>query len=160
MGLTLKLTRLGRSPSSLSCWTDSVNLDAVLDAARRWARSNSRIRAVALVGSHVRNTPRADSDIDLVVLSVDPDALADDSSWFGRFGSVALVRSQTWGVVLERRLQTAAGLEIEVNIAPLTWAVDDPVDPGTRQVVRGGGCRIIYDPDNLPERLLRSIGSN
>jgi len=44
------------------------------------AKMHQDIRDVAMVGSHARRTARPDSDIDLVVLAVNPEAFRADGS--------------------------------------------------------------------------------
>ncbi len=41
-----------------------------------------------------------------------------------------------------------SGLEIEFGIGSPTWAATDPLDPGTKRVIRDG-LHILYDPDGL-----------
>ena len=47
------------------------------------------------------------------------------------------------------------GLEVEVGVAPPSWATTDLVDPGTRGVVEDG-MRIGYDPERISGRLADS----
>jgi len=137
-------------------------VDATLDDRRRevdrllpdlaaWARSHDEVDAVALVGSYARGAARASSDVDVVVLSAAHAVLADDLAWFRRVrpGS-ALLRSATWGPVLERRFRLTSGLVVELGLAPPAWA-DLPLDAGTRRVLRDG-YRILHDPRGLLRR--------
>jgi uncharacterized protein len=133
-----------------------VEVDAILNAARGWALADQRIRAVALVGSHARGSARPDSDIDIVVLSDHRDELAEDTAWFDRFGPAQLIRRESWGVLIECRLRRSDGTDVEVGIAPLTWADTHPIDPGTQAVIDDGGCRVVYDPDSRLAALLRA----
>ena len=117
----------------------------------RWARSRPDVDAVALVGSYARGQARTSSDVDLVVLGPGTADLAADPAWFGvlRPGG-DLVRSATWGPLLERRFRLPSGLVVEVGLAPSTWA-DVPLDPGTRRVLRDGH-RVLHDPHGLLRR--------
>jgi len=129
----------------------------MLAAVSRWAASDPRIRGVTLVGSRARGKARSDSDVDFVVLTEAHEALGGDTSWYSTFGSVELVRSEQWGQLAERRLRRPSGLEVEIGIAPVTWAKVDPIDSGTREVVSHGGCEILYDPDGLLAALMRAV---
>jgi uncharacterized protein len=104
------------------------------------------IRGLALVGSWARGSARADSDVDLVVLTSHPDRYLADDDWTAALGDAEVLDTQAWGVLTERRLLLKGGLEVEVGIAEPTWAATDPVDPGTRRVVTDG-LRILHDPD-------------
>jgi predicted nucleotidyltransferase len=57
-----------------------MGMDAapIIDAIVIWATAEPTIKALALVGSHARGTARADSDIDLVLLTTHPRAFRDD----------------------------------------------------------------------------------
>jgi predicted nucleotidyltransferase len=128
------------------------------EVAAIWADEDSSLRAVGLAGSYARNAARADSDVDLVVLAIDPQRLLDDDAWHRRFGDVRLVRAERFGVLIERRLQLPSGLEIEVGIVSTSWASIDPVDAGTRKVVQDG-FRILHDPDGHLKRLVETVGA-
>jgi len=132
--------------------------DRVFDLAVTGAEGESSFRAIGLAGSYARRAARTDSDVDLVVLAEDPRQLLEDDEWHRRFGDVELVRSEEFGVVVERRLRLPSGLEIEVGIAPTSWAATDPVDAGTHRVVREG-FRILVDRDRLLARLVQSVST-
>jgi hypothetical protein len=46
-----------------------------------WAKARPTIQAVAVVSSHARGTARADSDIDLVLLTINPSGFRTDTAW-------------------------------------------------------------------------------
>jgi predicted nucleotidyltransferase len=131
-------------------------VDGVVQAARRMALSEPGVRAVALVGSCARGTPRPDSDIDLVVLTTDHEDMCAREDWFDHFGPVELVRRRQFGDVAERRLRRSDGVEIEVGLAPVTWAGTDPVDTGTARVV-GDGFSIVLDADGALAGLAAAV---
>ena len=127
-------------------------LDEVLHAALALARTEPSVHAIALVGSCARGTPGPDSDVDLVILSAEPDDLCRRGDWFTHFGSVTLVGQRQFGDVTERRLRRGDGVDIEIGLAPLSWAETDPVDAGTARVVREG-FSIVFDPHGTLARL-------
>jgi predicted nucleotidyltransferase len=116
-----------------------------------WARSRDDVDAVALVGSYARDQASMSSDVDVVVLTRAYADLADDVGWFLdlRPGS-ALIRSASWGPLLERRFRLTSGLVVELGLAPPTWA-RRPLDPGTRRVLRDGH-QVLHDPHGLLRR--------
>lgn len=119
----------------------------VIDAVTRSAEISPLVRAVALVGSYARGAERMASDVDLVLLAGDPDALAG-SAWFTVLEPGAkLVRSQRWGPVRERRYRLRSGLLVELGIAPLSWAAL-PLDAGTRRVL-SDGHRVLHDDGTM-----------
>ena len=99
------------------------------------------------------------SDIDIVVLTLDPASYAATDGWVeGALGEVApVVRTMEWGPLLtERRVRLASGLEVDIGFAPPSWAAADAVDPGTAGVV-ADGFRALFDPDDLLSRLVNVI---
>jgi uncharacterized protein len=146
-------------PRNLSVTPErQAEVAALLQGAVGWAQSRTDLRAIALVGSWASGTPRPDSDIDLVILTTRVDSYVATDDWWTFLGMAEPRRIARWGTVTERRVGLPSGLEVEFGIAPLTWAAIDPVDPGTRDVVRDG-CRIIHDPDGLLRSLLEAVAA-
>jgi predicted nucleotidyltransferase len=108
------------------------------------------VRAVALVGSYARGEARPDSDIDLVVLTVDVERVVADAELSRALGAEPVQAHREWGVLIERRFVLPEGIEVDVGVVPLSWAGDDP---GTQRVV-ADGLQIIYDPDGLLAALI------
>jgi len=71
---------------------------------RAWAASRPDLLGVTLAGSHARGAARADSDIDLVILTVQPTAYLQDTSWARRFGEVSRLRVEDWGAVTSQQV--------------------------------------------------------
>jgi predicted nucleotidyltransferase len=132
-------------------------LDEVLHAALALARTEPSVHAIALVGSCARGTPGPESDVDLVILSTDPDDLCQRGDWVSHFGSVTLVGQRQFGDVTERRLRRGDGVDIEIGLAPLSWAETHPVDAGTARVVREG-FSIVFDPHGTLAGLVGPVG--
>ena len=129
----------------------------LLDAVRRWAPGRADLRAVALVGSWARRKAHADSDVDIVLLTDTPDAYIDNAEWAVRaFGPATVVRTQSWGVLTERRLALAGGLVVEFGVVEPEWASTAPLDAGTAQVV-ADGLVALYDPSGLLARLVAAV---
>lgn len=123
---------------------------AFIGAAERWAASRPDIVAALIVGSWARGDAREDSDIDLVLLTDGPDAYIEGEDWIDDLAPGArLIRTGDWGAIIERRLLLpSSALEVEVGVGRPSWAETSPVDPGTRNVVRGG-FRPLFDPQGL-----------
>jgi predicted nucleotidyltransferase len=120
---------------------------ALIDRAIGFAASDPDVIAMALVGSYARGMPRLASDVDLVFLTGDVEALLTPGRFEPLLGErERLVRARTWGPLHERRFRLRSGLHVELGIVPASWASVDPVDPGTAGVVRGG-LLTAHDPD-------------
>lgn len=96
-----------------------------------------------LVGSYARDAARADSDLDLVILTDRPRLYLDSVSWAETFGDVARWQKEDWGKVTSVRVWYANGLEVEFGFTLPDWAAK-PTDAGTLRVV-SGGVRTIFD---------------
>lgn len=123
-----------------------MNVQPFLDQVVSWAATHPDVVGVALVGSHARGTPRADSDVDLVVLCAPSSGLLDEK-WPAQFGEVESATVEDYGELTSLRLTYRSGLEVEFGVADRTWA-RTPLDPGTKHVL-AGGVRVLYDPEQL-----------
>ncbi|MFJ4695882.1 nucleotidyltransferase domain-containing protein [Streptomyces sp. NPDC088766] len=123
------------------------------------AAGREDVVGVLLVGSWARGAGRADSDVDLVVLTAEPGRYVAEDAWGRDLALGELIRNRAWGPVTEWRYVTASGLEVEVGIGPADWARTDPVDAGTRRVVTDG-ARPLHDPQGLLGALVRACGGS
>ena len=128
----------------------------VLEHLARWAQRRPDVRALALVGSWARGTPREDSDVDVVLLTDVPGRYVDRDDWLPDAGGVRIVRTRRWGAITERRFALPSGLEVELGIGTPAWASVDPLDAGTRRVV-SDGMRVLHDPDGLLALLVATV---
>jgi len=136
-----------------------AKVERLLATAAAWASRRDDIAAVALVDSWARDAAGRDSDVDLVVLADRPRQLLDDPIWPRELGARTVLPPVSRGVLVERRLVLADGLELDVGIAPTVWAAADPIDEGTRRVV-DDGLRILYDRDGLLAALRRTCAAS
>lgn len=128
----------------------------LLDDARKWAETKPEISAIALAGSHAHGRARPDSDIDLVILSDSPDALRT-SEWLSEFGDLSKVTTEQWGIMTCHRVWYLTHGEVEVGVAPSSWA-DIPVDSGTFRVVQDGVV-VVHDPRGALKRLIEEVAN-
>jgi hypothetical protein len=126
----------------------------LLKDVRAWAEKRSDISAVALVGSHAHGRARPDSDIDIVILSDNPDPLRSPD-WLSAFGAVSHVDTENWGVLTSHRTHYVRDGEVEVGVASTSWA-NIPIDPGTFRV-GSDGLVSVYDPRGILDRLVMEV---
>lgn len=134
-----------------------LDIEPFLEETQRWAEEHGDIIAVMLVGSWARGDARPDSDVDLVLVTRDPQKYLEDTSWLLRFGEAHEIRAEDWGLVQSRRAFYTSGLEVEFGITTVEWTNPNPVDPGTRRVVTDG-ARPLYDPYGVLQALLDALG--
>jgi hypothetical protein len=121
-----------------------------------WALDRPGVRGVAMAGSWARGEARPDSDVDLVVL-VDDQRAVEPAAVALPDGAVD-VGTREWGPLKERRYRLPSGLEVELGLAPPSWA-SLPADAGTARVV-AEGFRVLLDPEGLLTRLVREVAAS
>jgi predicted nucleotidyltransferase len=102
-----------------------------------WASDQGDVQGIALVGSYARGVAREDSDIDLVVLTEQPQKYLDDIKWVERFGVMERHQTEDYGKLISLRVWYQNGHEVEYGITTPDWA-STPLDAGTREVILGG----------------------
>ena len=132
-----------------------MDLDAFLGKVTGWAAAQSDVVGVALVGSHARGAATPESDVDVMILTTNVDKYFQSEVWASLFGEVEKTEVEHWGVVETLRCFYGAGLELEFNFAPPSWA-GVPVDAGTRRVV-SDGMQILFDPRDILGTIQRTI---
>jgi uncharacterized protein len=131
-------------------------VERFLAALVTFAAARDDVRAVALVGSYARGVARPDSDVDVVVLTTDPDTYLDGCDWLKALPGASLLATRRWGALTERRLVLASGTEVDLGVARPSWASTSPVDIGTAHVVRDG-LVAVHDPDGLLAHVLAAV---
>ncbi len=126
-----------------------------LERARTWAGTQPDVVALGLAGSWARGEARGDSDVDLVILTLEPRRYIEDETWIRDLGGLRIVKTQAWGPMTERRFVLPSGLEVEAGIASPSWAATKPVDPELPPIVRDG-FRVLYDPERMPAWLVKA----
>ena len=135
---------------------EAAQLDRVLAPVAAWARSRSDILGLALVGSRAQGAARPDSDIDLILLVVEPASFRGDS-WLDEIpwedARAIGWHDADYGKAWSRHVRLERPFEIEFTFCRGSWAATNPVDEGTAGVV-SKGCRVLLDKGRLFENLL------
>jgi hypothetical protein len=96
-------------------------------------------------------------DVDVVLLTEDRAPYLEDVAWVREVGGVRPHRTRRWGAVTQRRFALPSGLEVELVVAPPSWAATDPVAAGTRRVTTDG-APILYEPKGARAWLVDACG--
>lgn len=112
-----------------------------------WATNETLINSIILIGSYVRGTQKADSDIDLVVVTSDKQHYIDNPSIFNYYGEIERSNIEFYGECTSVRIWYKSGLEVEFGIVTSMW-VNKPLDHGTLQALTDG-YRILIDKNEL-----------
>ncbi len=132
-----------------------MKIEGLLRATTEWARADSRVTGLVLVGSHARGAATVDSDVDLVLLCRSPQDLICDTAWVGVFGSVVSTRHEDYGRLTSVRVRYADGQEVEFGVTDAEWA-SVPLESGTLRVLTGG-ARLLYDGTGFLAQALGSL---
>jgi predicted nucleotidyltransferase len=118
-----------------------------LDAFIAWASARENVQAIALIGSYARDEARDDSDIDLVMLTSQPETYLEDIKWMEHFGQVEKYQIEDYGKLISDRVWYQNGMEVEYGFATPDW-VATPLDAGTQRVLRDGMI-VLFEQGNL-----------
>ena len=88
----------------------------VLNAFVSWGSDQPDVQGIALVGSYARAAAREDSDIDLVILTDQPQKYLEDIPWIERFGVVEKQQTEDYGKLISLRVWYRDGHEVEFGI--------------------------------------------
>ena len=124
-----------------------------LDSFVSWTSDQPDVQATALVGSYARGAAKDDSDIDLVVLTDQPQKYLDDLKWMERFGVIKKHQTEDYGKLTSLRVWYQNGYEVEYGITTPDWAAT-PLDAGTREVILGGMI-VLFERGILLSRLAK-----
>ena len=113
----------------------------------RWSKKRRDIRAVALVGSYARETATEVSDIDLVVLTENPNEYIKNTEWTKVFGRAITKEVEKYGKLTSLRVWYESGLEVEYGFTTRDW-VTSPLDKGTKQVI-SNGMRVLFEKEEI-----------
>ena len=122
-------------------------LDRLTSDAAHWARERKRVRGLAVVGSWAQGEGRAESPVEVVLLTNAPGELIRSDEWLAHFGRPVVLRRWRTRSLYRLRVEMRSGLVIEFLITNAVNA--DQADPGLRALA-GEGCSVLYvDGDAL-----------
>ena len=93
---------------------------------------------------------RDDSDIDLVILTDQPQKYLDDIQWIERFGAVEKHQTEDYGKLTSLRVWYQNGPEVEYGITTPDWAAV-PLDARDTEVI-SDGMLVLFERGNLLSR--------
>src|SRR5262245_30888805 len=118
-------------------------VDAFLFEFKRWAATESDILAVALIGSHARDTATEESDVDLIVVVSPPNVYLKHTQWPSLFGTVRRDQTEYYGKCTSLRVWYDEGFEVEYGFVDESWA-SLPVDDDTRKII-SDGMKVMFE---------------
>lgn len=145
----------------------SQGFEEILQRFCQWAKSHPEVRSAMVIGSQARQDRPADewSDLDLIVVTTEPERMAMDTTWLQALGKPLLTFIETNPAGgPERRVLFDGGLDVDiVPLAPqaihqLISEVETK-QSGSVDLVNliGRGVRILFDLDSDLNRLVESV---
>ncbi len=141
-----------------------AEVNAIVSAVNSWAIERGDMRAMALVGSWARGTQTQVSDIDLLLLSDRAHDYRHSPEWLteidfrGSGYRLHSSESTNYGVVWSQHVHLLPPADVELTFAKCCWAQTEPVDGGTRSVVKDA-FKIIFDKDRILAKLVAAVMS-
>jgi predicted nucleotidyltransferase len=138
--------------------SEAESLIALIEALV-WERND--LRAMAVCGSWARGNPRADSDLDILIITQDPTPLRRSQKWiqeiqFYEAGFEYIDHEiAEYGAVWSAHIELKPGAELELTVAEENWASVDAMDMGTRSVITDA-FKIIVDKDGALHRAVNA----
>ncbi len=138
--------------------------EQLLERFVAWAQTQPDIRAAVVIGSRARNDHPADdwSDLDLLVVTSDPDRLLAQIDWLAHIGTpwITFLEGTATGGLVERRVLFEGGLDVDFAPAPVTLAQQFANGPPPEVAgIFSRGARVVLDKDGLAERLVVARGA-
>lgn len=116
---------------------------SVLQKFCDWALGEDDIEGVLLVGSYARGNARPDSDVDLVVIAEPPNDYIADTKWLEQCGTVVRIQREDYGNLRSVRVHFREAGEFEFGFSSPAWVSVDPIEAGTRSVIKNGSVVLI-----------------
>ena len=119
----------------------------------QWARENPMVEAVFLVGSYARGTPTPQSDLDVMILTPQKLFFLEHTQFAHSFGPVIASQWEDYGPCTSLRVWYQGGEEVEFGLVEPSW-LQQPLDPGSREVLRGGYRVLVDKPGYFQDLIL------
>jgi aminoglycoside 6-adenylyltransferase len=132
---------------------DKLHREQWIDRFLDWAKPQSDIRAVVLVGSNSRSDHPADewSDIDILLIASTPQPYLDSTEWLASFGKLLfnIVERTSTGEIWVRRVLFESGLDVDfIVLSPQIVRLNFPGIPVVIEILQRGR-QVLIDKDGL-----------
>ena len=144
--------------------TMSSPVNVIIDTVRDWAIARDDVRPMALAGSWARGNARAESHIDVLLLTDRMEEYQASKKWldeidFAHAGyRIEFSEGAAYGSAWSQHIHLLPRAEVELTFANCNWASSAPLDAGTRRIV-SDGFRILFDKDGQLAKLILAVTS-
>jgi len=134
----------------------AVIYEQLIERFVRWAETCPDIRAAVIVGSRARVDHPADewSDLDLIVITTDPERYLSRTDWLENIGNpwLTLLERTATGDEMERRVLFEGGLDVDFVLLPRKRVPQLIQDAPVADIIRRG-MRVLLDKDEIVPQL-------
>lgn len=132
---------------------DKLHREQWINRFLDWAKPQSDVRAVVLVGSNSRSDHPADewSDIDILLIASDPQLYLDSIDWYALFGKPLfnIAEKTSTGEIWVRRVLFENGLDVDfIVLSPISVRQNFPDIPAVIEILQRGR-QVLVDKDGL-----------
>ncbi|UCC80368.1 MAG: aminoglycoside 6-adenylyltransferase [Candidatus Zixiibacteriota bacterium] len=131
-----------------------------IDRFTRWAEKQDDIRGAYILGSRARKETPADewSDLDLPIITSDPDKYISDTEWLDDLGKYHLTFLEKTGIgdEIERRVLFEGGLDVDFPVIPYDLLKNHTLSP-VDIIMLNKGYRILVDKDKELAAIVRDL---
>lgn len=139
-----------------------MKISKYLKLINKWASEDSNIQALILTGSLARQDDTADtlSDIDIEIISREPQLLITDSTWISKIGNLLTVlalnpdQDQLWAT---RLAIYSDGMKIDYTLAALS-RIHTMVEEQRLDALYERGYRVLMDKNQVTSKLPGASG--
>src|SRR6056297_1240216 len=141
----------------------TTKYEAIIQNFLHYSKTCEHFRAAAIIGSRASAEKTADdfSDLDILILSNEPDKHIDNTNWLSEIGEVHITFVETLplGNSKERRVMFSDALDVDFAIVAASQAEAMFSSPEIISVFRKG-FKILFDKDDLFSYLELSSGED
>lgn len=140
-----------------------LTMAMLIERFTAWAQEHDDIRVLAILGSQARTDRPADqwSDLDLVMVVVDPTPYLADGKWLHAIAPPILTFLEGTAVAgqVERRVMFEGALDVDVSLLPATMIeqLANTQLPDEIALVLGRGNRTLFDRDGIWTRIAAAL---
>ena len=130
--------------------------DYLLQELKKWAEFQNHINGAAVVGSFARGDFHLNSDVDLVIISMNQEKTIQCILSEFMPDSIGEHRLEHWGpFVTSLKIFYSNELEVEYSVATKAWVME-PLDQGTKNVAENG-FKILLDKEAVFSSVIKHL---
>lgn len=145
----------------------ALKYEKLIEKFVKWAEGEESIRAAIVIGSRARTDSDEWADLDVIVITTDPERLLSTGDWVNNIGNpvITFIEPTSNGDFEERRVLFEDGLDVDFAVIPLEMVqkmLHTEIPPELAVELSntfGRGMRMILDKDSMTDQLRERIAN-